>query len=433
MRMYDVIQKKRDGFELTDEEIRFFINGYVDGSIPDYQASALTMAIFFNGMTDREIGTLTEAIANSGDTVDLSLFGDLSCDKHSTGGVGDKTSLIVSPTVASLGGFFAKMSGRGLGHTGGTVDKLESIPGYRIQLSPDEFLSTVTKTGVAVIGQSGNLTPADKKLYALRDVTATVDSIPLITSSIMGKKLAAGAKNIVLDVKVGSGAFMKTLDGAKELAEKMVTIGKMHGRRIAALLTDMDEPLGTNVGNSLEIIEAVRVLRNEVKNDLLEVSVALSSELIRMLYGISENEAEQRVREAIESGRAYETFRKWIAAQGGDIRAIDDFSLLPGASVTCEVLSPSDGCIASMNASEIGISAMILGAGRASKEDSIDYGAGIVLKKKTGDRVKQGEPVAVLYTNDEAKLPEAEKRFLGALTFSEKAPVLKPLIYEIIR
>ncbi len=433
MRMYDVILHKRDGLELTDEEIRFFIQGYVNGSIPDYQASAFTMAVFFNGMSDREIGTLTEAIATSGDTVDLSLFGDLSCDKHSTGGVGDKTSLIVSPTVASLGGFFAKMSGRGLGHTGGTVDKLESIPGYRIQLSPDEFLSAVTKTGVAVIGQSGNLTPADKKLYALRDVTATVDSIPLITSSIMGKKLAAGSKNIVLDVKVGSGAFMKTLEGAKELAEKMVTIGKMHGRRIAALLTDMDEPLGTNVGNSLEVIEAVRVLRGEVKNDLLEVSVALSAELIRMLHGIPEKEAEARVREAIESGRAYETFRKWISEQGGDLRAIDDFSLLPGASVAYKVQAPSDGCIASMNASEIGMAAMILGAGRASKEDAIDYGAGIVLEKKTGDFVRQGETVAILYTNDETKIPDAEKRFLGALTFSMEPPVKKPLIYEIIR
>lgn len=433
MRMYDVILKKRNGEELSDEEIRFFIKGYVDGSIPDYQASALTMAIFFNGMTDREIGVLTDAIAHSGDTVDLSLFGDMSCDKHSTGGVGDKTSLIVSPTVASLGGFFAKMSGRGLGHTGGTVDKLEAIPGYRIQLSPDEFLSTVAKTGLAVIGQSGNLTPADKKLYALRDVTATVDSIPLITSSIMGKKLAAGSKNIVLDVKVGSGAFMKTLDGAKELAEKMVTIGKMHGRRIAALLTDMDEPLGTHVGNSLEIIEAVRVLRNEVKNDLLEVSVALSTELIRMLYGISAQEAETRVRETIESGRAYETFRKWIASQGGDLRSIDDFSLLPGASLTFEVRSTLDGFISGMNASEIGMAAMLLGAGRASKEDAIDYGAGIVLQKKTGDFVRAGETLATLYANDEKKIPDAADRFLRALSFSDEKPEQKPLIYEIIR
>ena len=433
MRMYDVILKKREGGELSDEEIRGFIEGYTNGTIPDYQASALCMAIFYRGMSNREIATLTEAIAKSGDTVDLSRFGDASCDKHSTGGVGDKTSLIVVPTVASLGGKLAKMSGRGLGHTGGTVDKLEAIPGYQIALSPEAFLSQVERIGVALIGQSGNLTPADKKLYALRDVTATVDSIPLITSSIMGKKLAAGAKNIVLDVKVGSGAFMKTLDGAKELARNMVEIGKMHGRNMAALLTDMDVPLGTHIGNALEVREAIDVLQGKLKNDLYEVSVALAAELVRMLCGIPAEEAKQKVVDAIDSGKAYGTFREWIKAQGGDVKTIDDPGLLPGASVAFDIASPSSGYIASMNASEIGMSAMILGAGRASKEDAIDYGAGIILRKKTGDFVKEGDVLATLYTNKAETVKESAARFLAALSFSPEKPELWPLVLETIR
>ncbi|MBO4410745.1 MAG: thymidine phosphorylase, partial [Lachnospiraceae bacterium] len=283
-----------------------------------------------------------------------------------------------------------------------------------------------------IIGQSGNLAPADKKLYALRDVTSTVDSIPLITSSVMGKKLAAGSKNIVLDVKVGSGAFMKTLEGAKELAGNMVEIGKLNGRNMAALLTDMDEPLGTHIGNSLEIIEAVGVLRGQVRNDLREVSVALASELIRMLYSVSIEEARSRVNRAIDSGLAYKTFRKWIAAQGGDLRAIDDLSLLPGASVTYDVQAQSDGFISSMNASEIGMAAMMLGAGRASKEDAIDYGAGIVLSAKTGDFVRAGQSLATLYTNHAELVTGSAVRFMNALTFSSEKPVLKPLIYEVI-
>ena len=318
MRMYDIIEKKRNGHELNENEIRFFIKGFTEGTIPDYQASALMMAIYFQGMTEKETVCLTDAMAKSGDTVDLSRFGTLSVDKHSTGGVGDKTSLIVGPIVASLGGKVSKMSGRGLGHTGGTVDKLESITGYNTTLTNEEFLNQVENVGVAIIGQSGNLTPADKKLYALRDVTATVDSIPLITSSIMSKKLAAGSHNIVLDVKAGSGAFMKTLDDAEALAEQMVKIGKSCNRNIAAVITDMNSPLGNAIGNSLEVIEAVKVLKGEVKNDLYEVSVQLATLMLSLCFGWSEAEAEEKVISAIENGSAFSKMKEWIKAQGGD-------------------------------------------------------------------------------------------------------------------
>ncbi len=432
MRMYDIIMKKRNGEELTGEEIRFFVDGYTSGEIPDYQASAFCMAVFFQGMTDRETYELTDAMAHSGDMVDLSRFGDLSADKHSTGGVGDKTSMIVMPIVASLGAKAAKMTGRGLGHTGGTVDKLESIPGYDIALDSEEFLDQVEKIGIALVGQSGNLTPADKKLYALRDVTATVESIPLITSSIMSKKLAAGSKNIVLDVKVGSGAFMKTVEDATDLAEHMVSIGKYCGRNVTAVLTNMDVPLGHNIGNALEVKEAMAVLRGESRGDLYEVCIALASSILCSVFSISREEAEKRVIGAIDDGSAFAKFREWIGTQGGDVRYLDDPSLFPEAAYQHEVLAPCDGYIEAMNAEQIGLVSVLLGAGRETKEDAIDYSAGIVLKKKVGEKVTAGEPLCVLYTNRESVITEAEKRYLAALRFGAEEPAPEPLIYKII-
>lgn len=432
MRMYDIILKKRNGEELTDDEITFFIDGYTKGEIPDYQASALMMAIFYKGMTDRETVCLTDRMAHSGDTVDLSRFGEMSVDKHSTGGVGDKTSLIVAPIVASLGGKVTKMSGRGLGHTGGTVDKLESISGYNTSLSPDAFLSQVERVGMAIIGQTGNLTPADKKLYALRDVTATVDSIPLITSSIMSKKIAAGSHNIVLDVKVGSGAFMKTPRDAEILAEKMVQIGKACGRNIAAVITDMDSPLGNNVGNALEVAETVSVLKNEKKGDLRDVSVALATEMVSLVFGLAHDEAEKKVVAAIEDGSAFEKMKEWIAAQGGDVSQIEDTSLLPRAKFGFDVLSDADGYITEMNAEEIGKASVMLGAGRASKEDKIDYAAGIVIHKKVGDEVKKGDLIATLYYNNGSP-DNAAKCYLSALKIESAQKPTPPLIHKVIR
>ena len=433
MRMVDIIIKKKAGEALTDEEIRFFVEGITDGSIPDYQASAFCMAVCFQGMTPEETDALTRCIASSGDMLDLSRFGDLSCDKHSTGGVGDKTTLIVAPIVASLGGYLAKMSGRGLGHTGGTVDKLESIPGYNTALSEENFMNQVETHRIAVIGQTGNLTPADKKLYALRDVTGTVESIPLITSSIMGKKLAAGSKNIVLDVKVGSGAFMKTIEDASVLAEKMVEIGKRNGRRIAAVLTDMDTPLGTAIGNALEIQEAVEVLSGRLKNDLYEVSMVLAATLVSLAFHLTPEEARKQAEEAVDSGRAYRKMQEWVEAQGGDVSYIQHPEKFPKTSSVYTVQAPQDGYVGSMDAAMIGSAAMVLGAGRASKEDVIDHSAGIVLEKKTGDRVRAGQTLAVLYTNRAESIPEAASRFLKAITLTAEKPALKPLVYRIIR
>ena len=433
MHVVDLIHKKREGQSLTREEILWLINEYTAERVPDYQLSAFCMAVYFRGMTQEETVWLTEAMMYSGDTVDLSLFGDLSADKHSTGGVGDKTTLIVAPIVASLGGKMAKMSGRGLGHTGGTVDKLESIRGFQVQLSPENFLRQVQQMGLAVIGQSGNLTPADKKLYALRDVTDTVDSLPLIASSIMSKKLAAGSKNIVLDVKVGSGAFMKTPEDAKALAEQMVSIGKACGRNICAVLTDMDIPLGYHVGNALEVKEAIQVLRGQGPDDLKEVCMALASNLLSMVRGVSLEEAETLVKESLSSGKAYETFIRWIAAQGGDVAMVRDPSLLPGAKDHFEVTAPRDGYIGKMDTSLVGKASCYLGAGRETKDDPIDYGVGLVLKKKTGDFVRAGETLAVLYANDRALFPKAREVFLESLTWTEKVPQKQPLILGIIR
>ncbi|MBP0989578.1 MAG: thymidine phosphorylase [Oscillospiraceae bacterium] len=433
MRMSDIIQKKRDGLPLSDREIKFFIDGYTSGEIPDYQASALCMAIYFRGMSDAETVTLTKCMANSGDTLDLSRFGDLTSDKHSTGGVGDKTTLVVAPIVASLGGYVTKMSGRGLGHTGGTADKLESIPGYRLSLSEDEFIKTAEKTGIAVISQTGNLTPADKKLYALRDVTATIESIPLLTSSIMSKKLAAGAKNIVLDVKYGSGAFMKTAEDAGILAETMVKIGKSCGRNVTAVLTNMDIPLGSNIGNALEVKEAVRVIQGKQNDELSEVCFTLAAEMVSQVRKIPSEEARTLVTDSVSNGSAFEKMKEWIAAQGGDANCLSNTDLLPSAPLKHPVISDKTNYITGTDAQLIGHAAMILGAGRASKEDVIDPSAGIVMNKKPGDFVKEGDIICTLHTSSPENIPAAEAEIRKAVIFGDKPPEPRPLIYKIIK
>lgn len=432
MRMYDIIKKKRDGGELSTAEIQFFIDGYVDGSIPDYQASALCMAIFYNGMTERETADLTLSMAQSGDTVDLSVFGNTTVDKHSTGGVGDKTTLIVAPIVASLGCTMAKMSGRGLGHTGGTIDKLESIEGFNTELSTDEFFETVKKTGLAVVGQTGNLTPADKKLYALRDVTATVDSLPLIASSIMSKKLAAGAHTIVLDVKYGSGAFMKTPEDAESLATEMVKIGNNCGRNTSAVITNMDIPLGNNIGNSLEVKEAIEVLTGKGPEDLKIVCLALATQIISLSKAISTEEAQRLTRDALNNGKAFLKFKEWIDAQGGNTEWVDNPELFPKATYSYEIKATEGGFISHMDAEKIGISAVILGAGRETKADTIDMSAGITLCMKTGNEIKKGDTIATLYTNNPVTLKNAEKVFREAISVSEEKPDIKPLVYKIV-
>lgn len=433
MRMYDIIKNKRDNKELTKAEIEFFVKGYTDGSIPDYQASALTMAIFFNGMTEKETATLTLAMAESGDMVDLSQFGNKTVDKHSTGGVGDKTTLIVAPIVASLGCIIAKMSGRGLGHTGGTVDKLESIEGFNTSLTNEEFFRQVKDIGIAVVGQTGNLTPADKKLYALRDVTATVDSIPLIASSIMSKKLAAGSHTIVLDVKCGSGAFMKTPEDAKALAEEMVKIGKNNGRKMAAIITDMNTPLGKNIGNSLEVIEAIEILKGSGAEDLKYVACSLATEIVALSKNISTQEASELVDNALSSGKAYEKLKEWISHQGGNVDLIENPENFPKAQFKEDITLENDCYISYMNAEEIGISSVVLGAGREKKEDTIDFSAGIVLNKKSGDKVAKGDVIATLYTNNKDSLQSAKEKFLSAIEYSDEKPKEIPLIYEIVR
>lgn len=433
MRIYDIIHKKRDGNELSEEEIAFWVNGYTKGQIPDYQISALLMAIYFRGMTDRETVYLTESMANSGDVVDLSRFGNLSVDKHSTGGVGDKTSLIVAPIVASLGGKITKMSGRGLGHTGGTVDKLESIPGYKTTLSEKEFLNQVEKIGIAVIGQTGNIAPADKKIYALRDVTSTVDSIPLITSSIMSKKIASGSRSIVLDVKVGNGAFMKTFEDAEILAEKMVSIGKKCGRKISAVLTDMNVPLGRAVGNSLEVSEAVEVLCGRGEDNLRKVCVTLASEMISLVYNISNEDACRKVEESISTGAAFTKMKEWISFQGGDISYLENTKLFSKPKFIIDVKSRTEGFINGMNAEKIGNISVILGAGRTSKEETVDHCAGIIIHKKVGDFIKKGDTLCTIYTNRENTIKEASERYLDAIVTGYGKEEVKPLIYKIIR
>lgn len=432
MRMYDIIRKKRDGGELSDAEIFEMIDGYTKGTVPDYQMSAFCMAVFYNGMTDRETAVLTDAMAKSGDTLDLSALGDNTVDKHSTGGVGDKTTLIVAPIVATLGGIIAKMSGRGLGHTGGTIDKLESIRGYRTEMSSEEFMSTIKDNGIAVIGQSKNLAPADKMLYALRDVTATVDSLPLIASSIMSKKLAAGSKSIVLDVKVGSGAFMKTPEDARALAEKMTSIGKHNGRNVRAVLTNMDEPLGYGIGNSIEVMEAISVLKGEGPDDLRKVCVTLASEMLSLVHGWSSEESVKKAENALLSGKALQTFEAWITAQGGDPGVISDFSLFPACEYSVPVRADKSGYVSAINAESVGICSVMLGAGRAEKNDTIDHGAGIILRKKVGDFIEQGEVIAELYTNRKDAIDAVSEKLKESYSVLKEKVEIKPLIIDII-
>ena len=432
MRMYDIITKKKQGLELTEEEIAFFVRGYTSGEIPDYQVSALLMAVCLRGMSDSETEALTAAITDSGDVIDLECFGTLSVDKHSTGGVGDKTTLIIAPIAAALGCKVAKMSGRGLGHTGGTVDKLESIPGFRTALSSEEFFGQVKDIGIAVVAQSGNLAPADKRLYALRDVTATVDSIPLITASVMGKKLASGTHNIVLDVKYGSGSFMKTKEDAESLAKSMVRIGKRRGKSISALITDMDTPLGLAVGNALEVAEAIETLRGKGPRDLTEICFELAAEMVRLAKKTDRDKALAEVKACVASGSALLKLREWISAQGGNPAVTDDPELLPHAKYIKALKATEQGYISHMNAEEIGICAALLGAGRRTKDEEIDPAAGIVLSKKTGDRVERGETFATLYTNKKELLPEAEALLTEAVEISDISPKKLPIIAKII-
>lgn len=433
MRVYDCIRKKRDGEELTEEEIRYLISGYVNGEIPDYQMSAFLMSVYFQGMTDRETSVMTQMVAHSGEVVDLSGIEGVKVDKHSTGGVGDKTTMIVAPIVAACGAKVAKMSGRGLGHTGGTIDKLESIPGFRTTLTREEFFDTVNKTGLSVIGQSGNLAPADKKMYALRDVTATVDSIPLIAVSIMGKKLAAGNDSILLDVKTGSGAFMKTLEGSIALAKCMVSIGEAAGKRTAALITNMDMPLGNYIGNSLEVIEAVETLKGNGPSDLTEVCLQLAANML-YLAGIGTlEECLEKAKEAVKNGTALERFIAMAEAQGADVSCIYDTKKMPVAPLTREILSEESGYIRHIDTEACGIASMMLGAGRETKESQLDYGAGIILRKKPGDKVAEGEVLAVLFASDEKLFDSAERKFREAILYSENRPERKPLVYARVK
>lgn len=402
MRMIDIIEKKRDGYALTKEEIDFFIKGYTNGDIPDCQASSLAMAIFFQDMTEEERANLTMAMVNSGDVIDLSNIDGIKVDKHSTGGVGDTTTLVLAPLVASVGVPVAKMSGRGLGHTGGTIDKLESAKGFHVELSEDEFVKLVNENQVAVMGQSGNLTPADKKLYALRDVTGTVNSIPLIASSIMSKKIAAGADAIVLDVKTGSGAFMKTIEDAEALAHAMVRIGNNVGRNTMAIISDMSQPLGNAIGNGLELKEAIETLKGQGPDDLTELVLTLESQMVVLAKQASTlDEAREYLTQSIESGKALEKFKSFISNQGGDASIVDHPENLANAKFKIDYAAKQDGYITEMIANEIGVASMMLGAGRQTKEDVIDLSVGIVLNKKVGDKVKAGESILTIHSNKE--------------------------------
>ena len=431
MRMYDILLKKKRGQELSERELHFFVEGYTRGEIPDYQASALLMAICLNGMTERETTYLTVAMAESGDMLDLSSLEGITVDKHSTGGVGDKTTLIVIPILASLGLKASKMSGRGLGHTGGTIDKLESIPGFCTELSREEFLKTVKKTGAAIAGQTGNLVPADKKLYALRDVTATVESIPLIASSIMSKKLAAGAQCILLDVKAGSGAFMKTLEEAQELARVMTEIGNRAGRRTGALITNMDRPLGYAVGNALEVAEACETLRGRGPEDLTEICIRLAGGLLQLAGFCKEKEeACERAKAQLKNGCALAKWKEMIAAQGGDAQFAENPNRLPKAEKKLFLFAEEEGYIASLNTEKCGEASVLLGAGRERKGDPIDPAAGILLKKKPGDFVRQGDILAELHFSGKVDPTVAQEILQKAYSVSLYKPELSPLIYE---
>ncbi|MCA0990859.1 pyrimidine-nucleoside phosphorylase [Pseudalkalibacillus hwajinpoensis] len=432
MRMVDVIQKKRNGKELTKEEINFFIDGYTKGDIPDYQASALMMAIYFNGMKSNETAMLTQAMVDSGETIDLSAIKGHKVDKHSTGGVGDKTTFIVGPLVASVGVPVAKMSGRGLGHTGGTLDKLESIKGFHIEMTKEEFVNNVNTHKLSVAGQTGNLAPADKKLYALRDVTATVDSIPLIAGSIMSKKLASGADGIVLDVKTGSGAFMKKLEDSEALAREMVNIGNNLGRNTVAVISDMSQPLGFEVGNANEVREACQVLQGENIEDLRLLSLELASHMTVIAGAFDDfDTAYKTLEENLQNGKAFESFRTLVQAQGGDVSVIDDLSRLPQAKHDIEVTAQQDGYVTEIDAESVGVAAMYLGAGRATKDDQINHGVGITLKKKVGDKVEKGEALVVLHS-DEEDVQNSINKINEAYTVSKQATEKPQLIYKVI-
>lgn len=429
MRMYDIIKKKRDGGELTTEEIKFFIGGVTDGSIPDYQTSALCMAIYFRGMSVRETCDLTFAVRDSGDRLDFSAIDGIRVDKHSTGGVGDKTSLVVAPIVASFGIKVAKMSGRGLGHTGGTVDKLEAIEGFKTTLSDEDFIKQVNDIGFAIVGQSKQFAPADKKLYALRDVTATVDSMPLIAASIMGKKLAADDDCIVLDVKTGSGSFMKSVEDSKALARLMVDIGKNAGKKTVALITNMDRPLGYAIGNSLEVIEAVETLNGHGPQDFTEVCLTLAAYMLSLAGKGSVEACKKLAEQAIADGSALDTFKQMVSAQGGDVRLIENTANFKKAKYSYAVKSTTSGYICKVNTEAYGLVSLALGAGRNTIEDVIDYSAGITLRRKTGDYVKAGDELATLYANDKSKFAAAEKLLLSATMLQDEKPQGEPLVY----
>ncbi|NMO97943.1 pyrimidine-nucleoside phosphorylase [Paenibacillus lemnae] len=431
MRMVDLIARKRDGKELTTEEINFFIQGYTKGDIPDYQVSALAMAIFFQDMNDRERADLTMAMVHSGETIDLSGIEGVKVDKHSTGGVGDTTTLVLAPLVAALDIPVAKMSGRGLGHTGGTIDKLESIQGFDVEITKEQFLHLVNEHKIAVIGQTGNLTPADKKLYALRDVTGTVNSIPLIASSIMSKKIAAGSDAIVLDVKTGAGAFMKTTEDAKELAHAMVSIGNNVGRKTMAVISDMSQPLGEAIGNALEVQEAIDTLRGKGPKDLEELCLALGRQMVFLAGKASSlEEAEEKLKEVIANGKALEKFKEFIANQGGDPSVVDHPEKLPQAKFKIELPARKSGKVAELVADEIGTAAMLLGAGRATKESQIDLAVGLMLNKKIGDAVEPGESLVTIYANRE-NVDDVIQKLYESIVIADDA-VAPVLVHDIV-
>lgn len=429
MRMYDIIAKKRDGGALGRDEIAFAVDGYVSGQVPDYQMSALLMAIYLRGMTDAETALLTDVMAHSGDMVDLGAIEGIKVDKHSTGGVGDKTTLVIAPIVAACGVKIAKMSGRGLGHTGGTIDKMEAVPGTRTALTQEEFFRQVNEIGIAVIGQSGQIAAADKKIYALRDVTATVGCIPLIASSIMSKKLAAGSDAILLDVTMGDGAFMKNLDDAVELARQMVAIGAANGRKVAALITDMDKPLGQSIGNAMEVAESMAVLQGGGPADLTEVCLQLAANMLVLAGKGTLAECRRMAQAAIQDGSAFETCCKMFAAQGGDVRVLRDPSLFPKARYHFDLAAQGEGYIAKNDVERIGNASVLLGAGRIKKDDPIDFAAGIIMHKKLGDYVRPGDVICTFYAGDQARFAAAEEMYRSGLVLSAQKPALPPLVY----
>ena len=432
MRMYDIIEKKRDGRELTNEEIKFFIDGYTNEKIPDYQVSALLMAIYFQDMTNDEQAKLTMEMADSGDRIDLSAITGIKVDKHSTGGVGDTTTLILAPLVASLDVPVAKMSGRGLGHTGGTVDKLEAVPGFHTDITNKEFIELVNKNKVAVVGQSGNLTPADKKIYSLRDVTATVNAIPLIASSIMSKKIASGADAIVLDVKTGAGAFMKELDDAQNLADAMVTIGNSVGRKTMAVISDMSQPLGNAIGNALEIKEAIDTLQGKGPKDLTDLCLTLGSQMVVLANQADSMESARKLlHENLMNGKAFEKFKVLLESQGGDTRVADQPDSLTQATYKIELPAKKSGTVAAIVADEIGAAAMMLGAGRATKDSIIDLAVGLVLHKKIGDTVKEGEPLLTIHANQE-NVEEVKEKLYASIDISSSTVEAPLLIHDTI-